>query len=241
MKKLICLLIIAAHLSACATYENRSVSFRPPQDYANFYDTSGLLVGAESFADVKQAEEAFGFDIRGAGLLPVQVVIDNRSGQGVEIVSGQTFLIDNTNRYWKILTNREAMERVQKSTEGGAIAGGAGKGAILGASAGALLGLAIGIVPGQNVSSAVVQGGVLGGAGGAVIGGVNKAGDDRQRELKIADDIRDKGVEGKVMPAEALASGFIFFPGEASSAKELRLQVKFRGDGRLQTLNLKLK
>jgi hypothetical protein len=241
MKKLICLLIIMAHLSACATYENRSVSFRPPQDYANFYDTSGLLVGAESFADVKQAEEAFGFDIRAAGLLPVQVVIDNRSGQGVEIVSGQTFLIDNTNRYWKILTNREAIERVQKATEGGAIAGGAGKGAILGASAGALLGLAIGIVSGKNVSSAVVQGGVLGGAGGAVIGGANKAGDDRQRVFKIADDIRDKGIEGKVMPAEALASGFIFFPGEASSAKELRLQVKFRGDGRLQTLNLKLK
>jgi hypothetical protein len=241
MKKLVCLLIIATHLSACATYESRSVSFRPPQDYANYQDTSGLLVGAESFADVKQAEAAFGFDIRAAGLLPVQVVIDNKSGQGVEIVAGQTFLIDDTNRYWKILTNREAVERVQKSTEGGAIAGGAGKGAILGASAGALLGLAIGIVSGRDVGSAVVKGGVLGGAGGAVIGGANKAGDDRQREAKIADDVREKGVEGKVMPAEALASGFIFFPGEVATAKELRLQVKFRGDGRLQTLNLKLK
>jgi hypothetical protein len=86
-----------------------------------------------------------------------------------------------------------------------------------------------------------VKGGVLGGAGGAVIGGASKAGDDRQRETKIADDVREKGIEGKVMPAESLASGFIFFPGEVSAAKELRLQVKFRGDGRLQTLNLKLK
>lgn len=241
MKKLICLLIIATHLSACATYENRSVSFRPPQDYANYQDSFGLKVGAESFADFKQAEEAFGFDIRSAGLLPVQVVIDNKTGQGIEVVSGQTFLIDDTNRYWKILTNREAVERVQKATEGGAIAGGAGKGAALGASAGALLGLAIGIVSGRNVGSAVVKGGVLGGAGGAVIGGANKAGDDRSREMKIADDVREKGVEGKIMPAEALASGFIFFPGEVASAKELRLQVRFRGDGRLQTLNLILK
>jgi hypothetical protein len=238
MKKLVCLLIIAAHLSACATYASRSVSFRPPQDYANFKDSFGLMVGAESFADPKQAEEAFGFDIRAAGLLPVQVVIDNKTGQGVEVVSGQTFLIDDTNRYWKILTNREAIDRVQKATEGGAIAGGAGKGAAL---AGALLGLAIGIVSGRHVGSAVVKGGVLGGAGGAVIGGANKAGDDRPREIKIAEDIREKGVEGKVMPAEALASGFIFFPGEVSSARELRLQVRFRGDGRLQTLNLKLK
>ena len=241
MKKLICLLIIAAHLSACATYESRSVSFRPPQDYANFKDSYGLMVGAESFADAKSAEEAFGFDIRAAGLLPVQVVIDNQAGQDVEVVSGQTFLIDDTNRYWKILTNREAVDRVQKTTEGGAIVGGAGKGAALGGAAGALLGLAIGIVSGHDVGGSVVKGGVLGGAGGAVIGGANKAGDDRQLEAKIIDDVRAKGVEGKIMQADALASGFIFFPGEAPSAKELRLQVRFRGDGRLQTLNLKLR
>jgi len=241
MKKSICLLIIAAHLSACATYESKSVSFRPPQDYANYQNTSGLLVGAESFADPKQAEQAFGFDIRAAGLLPVQVVLDNKSGQGVEVVSGQTFLIDETNRYWKILTNREAADRVQKATDAGAIAAGAGKGAAYGAAAGALLGLAIGVVSGREVGSAVVKGGVLGGAGGAVIGGANKAGDDRQREYKIADDIRDKGVEGKIMQSDSLASGFIFFPGEVSSAKELRLQIKFRGDGRVQTLNLKLR
>lgn len=241
MKKSICLLIILAHLTGCATYESRSVSFRPPQDYANFQNTSGLQVGAESFADPKLAEQAFGFDIRSAGLLPVQIVIDNRSGQGVEIVSGQTFLIDDTNRYWKILTNREAADRVQKATDAGAIAGGAGKGAAYGAAAGALLGLAVGIVSGRDVGSAVVKGGVLGGAGGAVIGGANKAGDDRQREARITDDVREKGVEGKIMSADALASGFIFFPGEVPSARELRLQVKFRGEGRVQTLNFKLR
>ncbi len=241
MKKYICFLMIIAHLAGCATYESRSVSFRPPQDYMNYQNTSGLEVGAESFADAKLAEEAFGFNIRAAGLLPVQVVLDNRSGQAVEVVSGQTFLIDDTSRYWKILTNREATDRVQKATESGAIAGGAGKGAAYGAAAGALLGLAVGIVSGRDVGSSVVKGGVIGGAGGAVIGGANKAGDDRQREAKIADDIREKGVEGKIMSADALASGFIFFPGEINSARELRLQIKFRGDGRVQTLNLKLR
>jgi hypothetical protein len=240
MRKVISILIIAAHLSACATYESRSVSFRPPQDYANYQNTAGLLVGAESFADSKLAEQSFGFDIRSAGLLPIQVVIDNKSGQAVEVVAGQTFLIDDTNRYWKILTNGDAADRVQKATDSGAIAGGAGKGAAYGAAAGALLGLAIGVVSGRDVGSAVVKGGVLGGAGGAVIGGASKAGDDRKREYKISDDVREKGVEGKIMQSESLASGFIFFPSEASSAKELRLQVRFRGDGRIQTLNLKL-
>lgn len=241
MKKIICIMVIAAHLSACATYESRSVSFRPPQDYSNSQDASGLMVGAEAFADQNLAEEAFGFDIHAAGVLPVQVAMDNKSNQGVEVVAGQTFLIDASNRYWKVLTNRDAVERVEKATQSGAIGKGAGKGAAFGAAAGALLGLAIGIVSGRNVGSAVLKGGVLGGAGGAVIGGADKAGDDRERQYKIADDVREKGIEGKVMPADALASGFIFFPGEAKTAKELRLQVKFRNTGRVQTINLKFK
>lgn len=241
MKRIICLLIIMAHLSACATYQTKYVPFRPPQDYANYSNAFGLKVGAEPFVDAKLSEEAFGFNIRAAGILPVQVVIDNQSGQNVEAVAGQTFLIDNTNRYWKILTNREAVERVQKATEGGAIAGGAGKGAALGASAGALLGLALAVVSGSDVGSAIVKGGIAGGAGGAVIGGASKAGDDRQREMKIADDLREKGIEGKVLTAGALANGFIFFPGEAASAKELRAQIRFLGDGRIHTINLKLK
>lgn len=241
MKKIICLLVIATHVAACATYENRSVSFRPPQEYANYQDVGGLMVGAEPFVDKKQAEDAFGFDIRSAGLLPVQIVMDNRSGQGVEVVSGQTFLVDGSNRYWKILSNSEAVERVEKATEAGAIAGGAGKGAAWGAAAGAILGLALGVVSGRNVGESVVKGGVLGGAGGAVIGGANKAGDDRQREYKIADNVRDKGMEGKVMASDNLASGFIFFPGEAESVKDLRLQIKYRNTGIVKTINLRLR
>lgn len=240
MKKLVCLIMILTHLAACATYQNQSVSFRPPQDYTNFHNTMGLMVGAESFVEKAQAEEAFGFDVRGAGLLPLQLVMDNKSGQSVEVVSGQTFLVDDTNRYWKLLTNREAAERVQRATESGVITSGAGKGAAWGAAAGAILGLALGIVSGHNVGEAVIKGGVLGGAGGAIIGGASKS-DDRRQEYQIANDIREKGIEGKIMREEALATGFIFFPGEVKSAKELRLQLRFRGDNKIQTITLKLK
>ncbi|HIJ96048.1 MAG TPA: glycine zipper family protein [Desulfuromonadales bacterium] len=241
MKRFICMLIIASHLSACATYENRAISFRPPQDYTNFQNADGLMIGAESFSDKQTAEDAFGFDIRGAGLLPIQIVLDNASGQGIEVVSGQTFLIDGSNRYWKILANEEAIERVQKATESGAIGSGAGKGAAFGAAAGALLGLALGIVSGRNAAESMVKGGVIGGAGGAVIGGAGKAGDNRQQENKIANDVREKGVEGKIMQANALANGFIFFPAEAQSVKELRLQLRFRNSGVVKNINLRLR
>lgn len=241
MKKQICILLIAVHLSACATYERRAVSFRPPQDYSNYYDAAGLLVGAEAYAEAKKAEDAFGFDIHGAGVLPVQLALDNKSGQAIEVVAGQTFLIDASNRYWKVLSNREAIERVDKATQAASIGGGAGKGAALGAAAGAVLGMAIGIVSGRGVGTAVLKGGVLGGAGGGVIGGAGRAGDDRERQYRISEDVREKGVEGKTMANDTLASGFIFFPSEAETAKELRLQLRFLNSGRIQTLNMKLK
>jgi len=241
MKKILCALLVAAQMSACATYENRVAPFRPPQEYSNYQNLSGLMVGGEAFHEQIKAKETFGFDIRGTGVLPVQVVIDNRSGQGVEIVSGQTILVDTNNGYWKILSNSEAVERVERGTQGGAVAGGAGKGAAYGAAAGALLGLAVGIVSGRGVGEAAVKGGVLGGAGGAVIGGASGSEADRGRGFRIAEDLREKGVEGKVIPNGSLASGFIYFPGEAPSVRELRLQVRFRGTGTVETLFLKLR
>jgi hypothetical protein len=239
MKKIICLIVIAAQFAGCSTYKNRSVSFRPPQDYANSMNVHGVLVGAEHYADTAKADETFGFDIRGAGLLPVQVVMDNQGGQGIEILTNQTFLVDENNRYWKILSTRESVDRVEKASASGAIGSGAGKGAMYGAAAGTILGLALGIVSGRNAGISAVKGGVIGGAGGAVIGGASKA-DDRSQEIKIAADIREKALEGKIIPSGSLASGFIFFPGEATSAKSLRLQVRFTSSGAQQVLMLPL-
>ena len=54
-------------------------------------------------------------------------------------------------------------------------------------------------------------------------------------------DIREKGLEGKVIPNAYLANGFIFFPGEAQSAKELRMQVREKESGDTYTVVLKLK
>jgi hypothetical protein len=236
MKKIICLLLVA-QLAACAAYERYSVSFRPPKDYANYQDSSGLVVGAESFSDKTHAEKAFGFDIRKAGILPVQMVVDNKSGQSVDVVSGQTFLIDGTSRYWKILSNREAVDRIKKASDSGAIASSAGKGSAWRTTALAMMDLAMQIVSGRDRDTTPVKGG---GEGVTTVSGTGKAGDDKQREIKIAEDVRDKGIEGRILSANSLARGFIFFPGEVSSVSELRLQIKFRDSGRIQTLNLKL-
>lgn len=240
MKRLVSMMLCLTLVSSCATYKTQYVSFKPPEAYPNFQVVAGAPMAAEAYADQSVAAEAFGFDIRGAGLLPVQLVIDNKSGQTMEIVSGQTFLVDDSNRYWNVMENRAAVERVEQYTASGAVAAGAGKSAMFGAVAGTILGAAIGIVSGHNVGEALGKGAVLGAAGGAVIGGV-QGGSDREQNYRIADDIREKGLEGKVIPNAYLANGFIFFPGEAQSAKELRMQVREKENGDIYTVVLKLK
>lgn len=237
MKKIISAIVIASQLAGCATYHSKALPFKAPQDYGNSLSTSGLIVSAESFADPAKANDAFGFDVLASGLLPVQVVMDNQSGQGVEVIMGQSFLVDESGRYWKVLSTTESIDRVNKATGASAIGSGAGKGALFGAAAGTLLGLALGIVSGHRVGNAALTGGVLGAAGGTIIGGASST-DDRDRVALISGDMREKVLEGKVIPSLALADGFIFFPGEAPGARELRLQIRFRNTGLTQTLVL---
>ncbi len=240
-KIMVCIILPIFALSGCTAYKSQYVSFRPPEGYANYKVVDGVSLGAEAYADPDLAKTAFGFDIKGAGLLPVQLVIDNKGRESLEIVQAQTFLVDDTNRYWNVVPNNTAIDRLEKSTQLAAFFGsGAGKGAILGAAGGAILGAAIGIVAGKNVGSALGKGAALGGAGGALIGGVQQ-GTSGEREHTIIDDIRNKGLEGKVIPPDSLANGFIFFPGEADSAKELRLQYREKETGMMQTVILKLK
>jgi hypothetical protein len=222
---------------ACTAYKTQYVGFRPPADYPNSVIAAGVNIGAEAFAEQAAAREAFGFDIKGAGLLPVQVVMDNRSGGEVEVIADQTFLVDNNNRYWNLIANRAAVKRVTDATQTGAILGGAGKGAAWGAATGAVLGAAFGVLTGESVAEAAGKGAAVGAAGGAVYGGA-KAGTDTDRHRTIADDIRDKGLEGKLIPAQGLANGFLFFPAEAQSARELRLQIHFIQSGEVYSLSL---
>lgn len=241
MKKIIAsILCFTMMLSGCATYKTQYVSFRPPEGYPNYQQINGVSIGAEAYAESGIAKEAFGFDIRGAGLLPVQLVLDNKSREAVEIVSGQTFLVDDNNRYWGIIPNRGAVERVDKYTESGAMTSGAGKGAIIGAIAGTILGAALGIVSGRNIGSIMGKTAAVGAAGGAIIGGA-KEGTSPEKGYRISDDIRDKGLEGKTIPSQFLANGFLFFPGEATSAKEIRLQYRERESGVHHSVVLKLK
>ncbi|GAM08569.1 hypothetical protein OR1_00841 [Geobacter sp. OR-1] len=240
--RLITAMILAVFImSGCTTYKTQYAGFRPPEDYINNQVVNGISIGGEAYANRDVAEDAFGFDIKGAGLLPVQLVLNNNSGATLEVVANQTFLVDDTGKYWTLIPTGVAIERLEESTQLASFFGkGAGKGALIGAAAGSVIGAALGIVSGTNVGSALGKGAALGAAGGAVIGGV-KEGTSGEREYRITDDLRTKSLEGKTIPTAHLANGFLFFPGEAESAKSIRLQLRETGTGKIIPIVLRLK
>jgi hypothetical protein len=232
-------IVIAAMLTiaACTFYESRELAFRPPDQIANVQQVGGAKVAAVQYADKAAAKEAFGFDIRGAGLLPVQVIFDNQGPQRFEIVPDQTFLIDAAGGYWNLLDRKTAYQRVESSSEyGNIVKGGAEKG-MWGAAAGALAGAAIGILSGSNVAEAAGKGAAVGAAGGAILGGAQSGSSD-EAGRQISRDLANKDLENRIIEPGNLNRGFLFFPGEAPSAGQLRMQLRDVTTG--QTFNATL-
>jgi len=224
-------------LASCTFYESREVPFRPPEQIANVQTVGGAKVAAEQYADKTTAKQQFGFDIRGAGLLPVQVVFDNQGTRRFEVVPEQTFLVDATGAYWNMLDRKTAYQRVEASSEYGTIVKGGAEKGMWGAAAGALAGAAIGILSGHNVGEAAGMGAAAGAAGGAIYGGA-KEGSSDEPGRQIARDLANKDLENRIIEPGNLARGFLFFPGEAPSAGQLRLQLRDATSGQIYNTTL---
>ena len=224
---------------ACATtYKAKPLPFKLPASYGNAVEVEGAWVGAEAFADSKKAEEAFGFNIRGAGMLPVQVVFDNQGSNTFKIRAEQTFLEDEIGNLWPILADQTAYERATRYAQTKQIFKEGAYAGFLGATAGAIIGAAIGVVAGENVAVAAGKGAAVGAAAGATLGGVKGYTQDDARRA-IIDDLNYKSLGNRPISPQTLAYGFIFFPGEAQSAKQLRLQLIEMDTGKIHVLQMK--
>jgi hypothetical protein len=232
------ILLLALISVGCSTaYDIKPLPLKTPAAFPNMVNIEGSQIAAKAFVDTKETKEAFGFDILGAGMLPVEVVFDNQGIHPLEIVAQQTFLEDAKGNLWPILSNKIAYERATKYAETNKIFKEGAYAGFLGAAAGSLIGGAIGIISGSNVGEAVGKGAAMGAAAGATIGGARAyASDDARRE--IISDLREKSLENKPVEPKNLAYGFLFFPGEAGSAKNLRLQIRETDTGKVHVLNL---
>jgi hypothetical protein len=234
-----CLLMF--FLAGCSTaYKAQPLPFKTPDAYQNKVEIADTQIGAKAFVDKEDAKQAFGFDIRAAGMLPVQIVFDNRGSLPLAINPAQTFLEDEQGNLWPVLTERFAYERATKYAQTKKIFKEGAYSAFLGATAGAIVGAAVGIVSGEDALSSAGKGAALGTAAGAVGGGLAGAASSSDARSAIVRDLRDKSLENKAIKPGNLSHGIIFFPGEAQSAKRLRLQLKDEGSDQTYTVYLNL-
>jgi uncharacterized membrane protein len=225
---------------ACATsYKATPMAFKTPAAYGNQVRIGAVELAGQAFTDKAEAQNAFGFDVIGAGMLPVQIVFDNQGPHPLKINEQQTFLEDRKGNLWPILNRKMAHERATKYAKTKQIFKEGAYSGFLGAAAGSVIGAAVGIVSGEDLGSAIGKGAAVGAAAGATMGGAAGYGsNDARRSIK--EDLREKNMENRAIEPGSLAHGFLFFPAEADSVLRLRLQVKETDSGKIHPVVLDL-
>jgi hypothetical protein len=94
-------------------------------------------------------------------------------------------------------------------------------------------------VAGENVAVAAGKGATVGAATGATLGGIKGYTSDEARRAIISD-LNQKSMENKAVNPKSIAYGFLFFPGEAPSAKQLRMQLIEVETGKVHVLKFNL-
>ncbi len=234
----ICLLSTLLWLG-CSTYQPTVTPFKLPEAYANVQRVADVYVGARVWDQTEAARAAFGFDIIGAGLLPVQVSFDNRGTQTLIIVPTQTFLINQKQEIFPVLSDTQAYDRIAKGVQFKEGAKGLAQGALLGATTGALIGAAVGVATGGRAGEYAMRGATTGAIGGGILGGMT-GGSDTQVPRTITDDLTCHDLKNLPIKPGELAYGLILFPREAGQPQALRLQLQDRDTGQVYTLNLPL-
>ena len=223
------ILLLVLAVAGCATgYKAQPVPFRLPSSYPNVTTLAGASVAAKAHADRREAKQTFGFDVRAAGLLPVEVVFDNQGSEALNINPQQTFLEDEEGNLWPVLAERFAYERVTKYAQTKKIFREGAYTGFLGATAGTLVGAAVGVVTDEDVASAAAKGAAVGAAAGAVLGGASGYQSASEARQQLLDDFEAISLRNRPITRGNLAYGFIFFPGEAKTPKTLRLQLRTR-------------
>lgn len=233
------LLFLVVLGAASCTYKDRVAPVKlPGSGEPTVVLDDGLKIAGHAFTDPSEAEAAFGFNVRKAGLLPVQVTFQNDSSSQVKIIPEQTLLLDHQNNAWPVVSLKKTYQRTHDYVGIGETAKSAGKPALLLGAAGAIAGLAVGIITGENIGESMGKGAVIGGAAGAIAGGA--AGYQQSRE-KIKEDLREKSLKNSAILPNQIAYGVLFFPGsdeEAQSAREIRLSLDIGGEQRVVVLPL---
>ena len=233
------LIVVLMVIGGCAGYKYRPVPFKAPEAYPNHQRLNNVIIAAKAYSDKDEAKEAFGFDIRGAGLLPVQVIVDNKGSRTYELIPAKTLLKDADNNMWNLLPAQKAYQRVNQKDQLARMGKRGAKSAALTGAAGAIIGFALGVVSNRDVAETTAKGATVGAALGAVSGGSGAYYDVRAKD-RISRDLREKSLKSHDFPPKDISHGFLFFPGEIKNPKILRLSLREKETNRVYILEFNL-
>ncbi|MDR1297128.1 MAG: hypothetical protein LBO05_07110 [Deltaproteobacteria bacterium] len=223
-------------MGACAPrYEFKAIPMRPLDNYPNKTQFTDGRVGAMAFFNDAQVTKTFGFNLKKAGVIPVQVTLQNDQAQGGLTLNKATML-DADGLLWEVLPSNVVYQRINEHTSGG-LSGEQGlRRTALWGLAGGILGAAVGVATGTSVGEAAGKGAAVGAALGTVSAiGQNSVGDS---EEEIVRDFSSRSLDHATVDAGELANGMLYFPSEAG--KPVRLNLTVTGQSGAQQLELPL-
>lgn len=233
------MLIFTIVLASCSTYKPGPVPIKSPDACLSSVVIGRVKIGANVYIEKREAEKAFGFDIIGAGILPVEVIFDNKGDHQFDINPDQTFIKDRRGNLWPLLDRKTAYERASKYSRTKEVFKEGSYHGFLGATAGAIIGAAIGVLSGENILKSAGKGAAVGAAAGGTLGGA-KGYSSGELPKRIGDDLRNKSLQYKTIQPNAISYGFLFFPAEAKEPVELRIHVTDLNTGKIYILEMPL-
>jgi hypothetical protein len=204
----------SALLVSCDSQQGGPEAVPLPESLAKPVESAGTRFQALAYANREQSEAAFGLDLRGAGLLPLRISIDNRGGAALKLIPRQTFLIDLKGQAWPLLTSSQTFDRLERA-------------GIQGPSAPKLPEL-------DDLESHT------GFALNMVASARFAANDQAQADTRIGKTLQEKRLRNPEVPAGKVASGVLFFPGREEAEGAQRLRLCLEQEGRLKFLTLPL-
>jgi hypothetical protein len=212
--------------TACAPrYEFKPVPVRQMSGYPNRLAFPEGLIGAVAFYDTAQLKEIFGFDLKKAGVVPVQVRLENMSDTESILVS-EALLFDVNGHGWEVLPSDVVYTRINDFTSGGLTGEQGVRRTLLWGLAGGIIGAAVGVVSGTNVGTAAGKGAAIGGAIGAASSIAGAGIDQSSNEFDIHRDFSGRSLDHVTLGPRETANGMLFFPAETGAPVSLHLVLK---------------
>jgi hypothetical protein len=223
-------------LAACAPhYEYKAIPVRDMSAYPGRASSAGVTVGAIAFYDRHQLTDLFGFDLKKAGVIPVQVRIHNTGSHPVTIQEGST-IEDEAGLNWEALPSSVVFQRIDEYTSGSLSLGQGAKRTLLWGLAGAVVGAAVGVVSGTNVGTAAGKGAAVGAGAGASTSILGAGEEDTSEE--VVRDFSSRSIDHTTIGPGEDVHGFLYFPAESERPRSLNLRLG--GGSGQQTLKISL-